>query len=303
MTTEHITQLIKDCQSGDPQKQVAAIRALARLEAFEAKPALIHLLSSDPNKKVRSAAIYALNELEAVEAIPVLIHHLLADPDSDVRTSAAFILKFLGEDQLQAYPIAPALLNALNDDHETVRDKAIEALGSFHYLPATSRMRELLHTDTAWFVRASAAEALGRMHDEASLADLEQAIDDPDPRVQRYVIIALSQFLDAPSVAPLVAQQLTRWRLDPIVKAELFALSYRLGQLSHIQNLLTMLDQAQDSEVATEILMVLVDLTGENPPPDLKNHQAQIQALLQRFLLRHPYLQSDVKRVLDNLGG
>ncbi len=301
MTIEDTTQLIKDCQSGNPQKQVAAIEAIGELKVVEATPILIHLLSTDPDQNVRSSTIYALNELEAVEAIPVLIHLLSSDSDQNVREAAAFILRFIGEGQLQLYPIGPALMNALNDDNESVRSNAVESLGYLYYPLAASRIRELLHTDAAWFVRASAAEALGRMHDEASLVDLEQAITDSDPQVQRYVVVALGQFLNSPIVAPLAAKRLGNGQLDSVVKAELLALSYRLGQRSRLQDLLVMLDQAEDYEVATEILMVLVDLTGENPPVDLKSHQTVIQTILQQFLLRHPSLQSDVKRVQENL--
>src|ERR1022692_3322789 len=85
MTTEEITQLIKDSQSGDPEKQIAAIERLNDLEAFEAAPTMIQVLSSDPNWKVRFAAIYTLNQLEAVEAIPLLIQVLLSDPNRYVR--------------------------------------------------------------------------------------------------------------------------------------------------------------------------------------------------------------------------
>jgi HEAT repeat protein len=63
----------QECQSEDPEKLIAAIQALGDVEAFEAAPAVIQVLSSDPNWKVRFSAIFALNELEAVEALPLLI--------------------------------------------------------------------------------------------------------------------------------------------------------------------------------------------------------------------------------------
>ena len=103
MSTEEITQLINDSQSGDPTKQ--------------------------------NAAIFALNELEAVEAIPVLIDLLLSDPDKTVRANTAFILKLLGDQQPRPEALGPALLKALDDDDEKVRTGAAESLGYLQYLP------------------------------------------------------------------------------------------------------------------------------------------------------------------------
>lgn len=270
MSTEDITQSINDCQSVDPIK--------------------------------RSKAIYALNELEATEAIPVIIHLLSSDPDKEVRADAAFVLRFLGVQQPEV--AGPALLKALDGDDEKVRTHAAESLGYLQYLPAASRLRTLLHTDSDWAVRASAAEALGHLKDEASVPDLQQAIADPDPQVQRYAVTALGQFIESPMVAPLIATQLSDEQKDPIVKAELLALSYRLGHQPHLQDLLTMLaglDKEDDYEIATDVLMVLIDLTGENPPADLKEHQTAIQATLQKVQLHHPSLQSDIERVRQNL--
>ena len=218
MSTEDINQSINDCQSVDPIK--------------------------------RSEAIYALNELEAIEAIPVIIHLLSSDTNNEVRADVAFVLRFLSVQQTEV--AGPALLKALDDDDAKVRTHAEESLGYLQYLPAASRLRTLLHTDSRdWAVRASAAEALGHLKDEASVPDLQQAIADPDPQVQRYAITALSQFIESPMVAPLVTAQLSYEQKDPIVKTELLALSYRLGHQPHLQDLLTMLaglDKEDDYE-------------------------------------------------------
>ncbi len=270
MSTEEITQLIQNCQSGDPEKQ--------------------------------SVAIYALNELEAVEAIPILIDLLLSTPDKRVRADAAFILRFLGDQQPQPDALGPALLEALDDDDEKVRNNAAESLGYLHFFPAHGRLRSLLQNDSTWFVRASAAEALGRLADEGSIPDLQQAISDLDPRVQRYVVIALGQFLKEATVASLIESQLSNKVQDLTVKAELLALSYRLGHRSHLRDLLAILDHADDYDLASNLLEVLIDLTEKKPSVDIPpEDKIAIQITLQKTQLTHPSLLSDIERVRRNL--
>jgi HEAT repeat protein len=270
MSTEDIAQLIKDCQSGERAKQISAM--------------------------------FALSELEAIEAIPVIIGVLLSDKDEDVREDAALVLRFLGDQQPLPDTVGPALLKALDDTAAGVRCNAADTLGYLHYLPAISRLRNLLHRDPAGLVRASAAEALGRLEDEASIPDLQQAITDPDPQVQWDAVIALGQFIQSPMIAPFVATHLSNERLDPVVKAELLALSYRLGHRSHLRDLLALLSQAKDNDLTTNILTVLIDLTDKVPPADfLEEEQTAIQSTLQKVQFNHPSLRSDVERVRHNL--
>ncbi len=270
MSTEEITQLIQDCQSGDPEKQ--------------------------------NAAIFALDEPEVLEALPVLIHLLLSDPDKTVRANVAFTLAILDDQQPQPATLGPALLKALDDDHEKVRSNAAESLGYLHFFPARGRLQSLLQNDSTWFVRASAAEALGRLADEESISFLQQAISDSDPRVQRYVVIALGQFLDASTVAPFIETQLSKNGQDSTVKAELLALSYPLGHRSHLRDLLAMLEQTDDYDLASNLLEVLIDLTNKKllmdvPPED----KVAIQTTLLKVEFTHPSLLSDIERVRQNL--
>ncbi|MBV9616330.1 MAG: HEAT repeat domain-containing protein [Ktedonobacteraceae bacterium] len=270
MSAEEITHLIQDCQSGDPEKQ--------------------------------NAAIFALDEPEVLETLPVLIHLLLSDPDKTVRANVAFTLAILDEQEPQPATLGPALLKALYDDDAKVRNNAADSLGYLHYLPAAGRLRSLLQSDPAWFVRASAAEALGRLTDEGSIPDLQRAITDPDPRVQRYAVIAFGQFLNASTVSPFVEAQLSNNIQDLTVKSELLALSYRLGHQSHLGDLLAILDQTDDYDLASNLLEVLIDLTDRkllvNIPPEDKD---AILTTLQKVELAHPSLLSDIGRIRRNL--
>lgn len=120
--------------------------------------------------------------------------------------------------------------------------------------------------------------------------------------MQWDAVIALGQFIQWPTIAPFVATHLSNEGLDPAVKAELLALSYRLGHRSDLQDLLILLSQADDEDVATNILMVLLDLTGKVPSADfLEEERTAIQNALQKFQFNHPSLLSDIERVRRNL--
>ena len=256
---------------------------------------LEELQSADPDKRIE--ALNALHNLETPLEVPISIDLIVSDPDPEVRAEAAFLLRSLSE----AGTAGPPLLQALDDEYRMVRSNAAETVGYLHYTPAIGRLRTLLHTDAYWFVRAAAAEALGRLKDEASIPDLQQAIGDQNVKVQRAVVIALGQFIASPDLAPCVEKNLAQEQVDPVVRAELLSISYRLGHQAHLHDLLELLQQIDDYEQVSEILTVLVELIEEKPVPDLKNHQAAIEAALQKFQLKHPYFRSDVKRIQKNL--
>lgn len=270
MSTEEIERLIKESQSGNPKKQ--------------------------------REAIFELNELEAVEAIPVFIDLLLSDPDKTIRADVAFLLSSLGDQQPQPEALGPALLQALDDEDGSVRTTAAEALGDLQYHLAVQRLRKMLHSDPVWFGRSAAAEALGKLADEASIPDLQSAMTDPDPKVQRYVVIALGKFLDVPTVAPFIATSLSGDVHDPTVKAELLALSYRLGHHSHIHDLLALLEQNEDYEQVTALIEVLLDLTDPQLRVSIPQRDKDaILTTLQGTQLLHPSFLTDIERIRRNL--
>ncbi|GCE12528.1 HEAT repeat domain-containing protein [Tengunoibacter tsumagoiensis] len=249
----------------------------------------------------RIEAIYALNELEYSEIIPLLLKLLSTDSDKEVRAEAAFLLRSLGNKSSLLSTVGPALLDALTDLDEKVRNNAAETLGFLQYEAATHPLQNLLEADPFWFVRSSAAEALGRLGNPGSIPVLLQAMSDSELEVQRYVVQALGQFLHAPEIAPFVAAAVLDEDKNPLIKAELFALSYRLGHQSHLHALLTLFSETDDYELISNLLMVLSDLVEKSSVFDLKADRDKIHSTLQDILLKEPSLQSDIERITQML--
>ena len=77
-----------------------------------------------------SDTLEALGELGDIRAVPHLIKVLTGNERSSIRMDAIAALA-----QLEAESAAPAILSALNDDEDTVRTAATEALAALDHLP------------------------------------------------------------------------------------------------------------------------------------------------------------------------
>lgn len=99
----------------------------------------------------------------------------LRDPDWKVRKNAVRELDYLAD-----RPSAiPPLIEALNDDHFSVRHAAAQALGHSGDRRATVALMKTL-LDENMMVRAAGAAALGQIGDVSAVAALAQALRDPD---------------------------------------------------------------------------------------------------------------------------
>ncbi|GCE14996.1 HEAT repeat domain-containing protein [Tengunoibacter tsumagoiensis] len=253
------------------------------------------------DSSTRIEALYTLNELEYSEIAPLLLHLLSTDPDKDVRAEAAFLLRSLGHQSSLLPTVGPPLLAALTDGDEKVRNNAAETLGFLQYEVATGPLQNLLKADPFWFVRSSAAEALGRLGDPGSIPALLHASSDSELEVQRSAIQALGQFLHDPKIAPFVTSALLDEKKDPLIKAELSSLSYRLGHQSHLYALLALLSETNDYEFMSNVLMILSDLVEKSSLFDLTTDQEGIHSTLQDILHKEPSLHSDIERITQML--
>jgi HEAT repeat protein len=119
----------------DPMEKQNAFKALNELgiRAKPAVPTLEHLIATDldsenMNDKAweRHAAVTALAQIEGADAIPKLQKVLSNDRNNEIRIAAVTALGGLGSSN----PLAlSALVGALNNDSEPVRDAASETLG------------------------------------------------------------------------------------------------------------------------------------------------------------------------------
>jgi HEAT repeat protein len=91
-----VPQLLMLLNASDPRTRSAAIKALARLRAVEARPALMSMAISDASPVVRSHAVGALEKVADDGARAVLIQ-ALKDSDSAVGWCAARVLGLVGD--------------------------------------------------------------------------------------------------------------------------------------------------------------------------------------------------------------
>ncbi len=184
-------------QAGLRGKEVESRRycaeALSMLgaEAAPAVPFLARCLS-DSDASVRAAAIATLGKI-GKPALVVLDDVLAVRSDADpaVRKGVLRLLRLAGR-KPGAFE---ALVDALNDNDETVRAAAIDGLRSLKPPPGKDEIlifQTALKSDKVDVRRYAAAELerLGR-DSELLLGSLGEALKDPDPEVRKFVYGAL----------------------------------------------------------------------------------------------------------------
>ena len=174
---------------------------------------LIQDLQNGPECE-RLDAAYKLAEFGA-EAVPELIAAMREEtlatieeteaktPDNAHGTNptsgcAALSLSFIGE------PAVPALTETLSDHHWWVRAVAANVLGRMgsNAVAAAPALRTAIK-DNHWWVRRNAIEALGAIGDFSSelLSNLTQALGEEDYRVRRNAALTLAKFGESGDIA------------------------------------------------------------------------------------------------------
>ncbi len=249
--------------------------------------------SNDPTKQVN--ALIELIKLHADSAVLEFVP-LLASDDSDVREEAARALGFMGSAEREK--VGPALLKAINDPDELVRSEIVEALGLLAYQPAIASLQSLLHNDPSWIVRASAAEALGNFEDQTLLPDLEQALSDEEAPVAAYAASSIG-LIAQPDYLPTLETFIARETV-PTVKKNLIEASYRLGGKDSLQQLLDLLQMANEDS-APGILNSIEALTQQKPPTSLRKDAPRLREALDDLAQRLPFWKAHVEEILEQL--
>jgi CRP/FNR family cyclic AMP-dependent transcriptional regulator len=150
-TPEAIPALIHGVGDEDPEVRAAALRSLARSEAFAASDEIPPRLT-DPVPEVRLAALEALDALRADRS---RARTLLADADGLVRARAAGILLADGDDA----EAEAALTRLTRSPHADARVAAFRALAASRGAAAAGLARDAL-SDPAPSVRTEAARTM-----------------------------------------------------------------------------------------------------------------------------------------------
>jgi HEAT repeat protein len=133
-----------------------AVRALGYIGDKRAVPILIDMLRKEESEVARSSVPKALTRLNAVEAVPALLEATRCDIHPTVRAEAAMAAIRLGPEEMR---VADCLLEALHDPEKEVRSQAIRGLGRFGCLRALEKLEEM-KLDPIWGIRRDAENAI-----------------------------------------------------------------------------------------------------------------------------------------------
>jgi HEAT repeat protein len=216
-------------------------------------------------------AIVELEELQAREAVPVLLE-LVSSMDRGVRANVAAALGKLGMCEV----VAPTLLALLGDPESLVRGNAIQSLSELRCLECVPQVRQCLASDPDPLVRLQAAEALGSQMDGASLPYLRSALEDEDEGVRAYAAEALGQLGDPAVMLDLRTHVEREQSLR--VKASLLGALYQLGDDGALADLLVLVDGLDDQTAAT-VLNLAAELTRAPHAALLRSKLQALKAL------------------------
>ncbi len=215
-----ISELIDQLGSERPSQRWEAAEALGLLSDPESVPALIGRLR-DPHAFVRWAAAQSLGQIGSHRAIPLLLP-LLKATDPLVRRGAIDALA-----HMDAPAVRQALRVALHDSNSSVRRSAIEAIAHLGDPEAVDALTTALEPGNDFWVRYSAAEALGAIGNQRAAAPLMEAARDRQILIRRAAVRSLGM-LRASQAIPVLIQALK----DSDAQVRLHA-AEGLGRIGH----------------------------------------------------------------------
>lgn len=178
-----IVPLLEALESKDKWVRRAAARALEGMEnELIIQPLMGHLLLEDEDDdEVRRSAAKALARMQPEEAIEHLAK-ALKDTSLGVRLDAGYALGRIGE------PAIDVLIKARYDSDSKVRDSAVAALGNIGgELVKGELIGVLRDKNEESTVKLTAIQALYKIGDSESIAELRKVAETGDPGLQAFV--------------------------------------------------------------------------------------------------------------------
>ncbi|XPV74945.1 MAG: HEAT repeat domain-containing protein [Desulfovibrio sp.] len=155
-STSIVERFRESFESNDPLNRLMAVYALGKIDLDENADLLKRALS-DESHEVRKLALEGLGECCAVgsKEMKEIVSRMIHDPSREVRQVAVELAGSVDESG-----ITEQLLNALDDDDDWVRIRALEALGRRRRTLAVSKMSTLLRDENN-LVALKAVKAIG----------------------------------------------------------------------------------------------------------------------------------------------
>jgi len=163
--TDGIQPLVELMDSGTPEQQLAAVKALSQISDSRI-PGLMQVALTKSSVMVRFAGLEALEKLGDPSAFEA-VQRLFKDTASNIRAAAVVTAVSCGGQR--AVPLVVGMLR-----------------------------------DASWEVRLEAVKALGRLGDATAAEGLCRALQDSDHDVRESAALALGRLGDARTIQPLV---------------------------------------------------------------------------------------------------
>lgn len=236
----------------------AAILALGEIRDRKAINLLISLLSDDWDH-IKAAAIIALAKIGDYRAVPRLVE-LYRDTQGQAHYIRWGVIEKLHE--FQDGRVVDVLLEALNQDDEVIRIKAIDSLSKLKNAKALSALTHLANDeDVSVRVRCGAIDAIGEMRKAEAVPILVKLLDCPAEDVVLRAINALNEIVSYAALGALVTVAVKRDRYPGAIRA---AAASALRKVADNSVLKEVVELAQDpfERVAIAAIPVLGRLGG-----------------------------------------
>jgi len=181
--TRAVEPLLKSLESEDRWIRRAAARALEEMNDKRViQPLMWHLLEeNEQDAEVRRSSARALARMQPMEAIEPLAQ-ALKDSSLGVRLEAGYALGRIGE------PAIDVLIKARHDVDSRVRDSAVAALGNIGGKSAKSALISILRDEyEESTVKLTAIQALDKIGDSESIAELRRVAETGEPGLSAFV--------------------------------------------------------------------------------------------------------------------
>ncbi len=236
---EHLIEALKQLSQGkDPSFADRLLPLMASGDAATRSAVLKILLGMDNRPEIikrfflfsrtlagwaRDRALDSLREFGADLIEPTL--DLLEHPDEDVRAVALTVASSFDDPR-----IVPAMIERLHDDDWWLRLTAADALGHIGDPRAVQPLIQALEDPE---IRWAAVEALGRIGDPRALPALAHLLKDPAPEIRIEILLAMERF-NHPQILTAL-RRIAATDPNRIVRARALEVAERVARRDHVE--------------------------------------------------------------------